>query len=804
MAKNPRLDEAVAIFTELGWARARTVDAPDLPVGTAEQRAAAVAGLRTGDWACLEDGWRRRVEAKLARLVLFAVRVGVDGRRAANLVAANWTWEEADTSTIAVLVDQRERRFAETFVNRAAAIDEWGYPTVVVGLVVKHGLPVPQRVPYLRAWQGMITELVDGRSVDHGGVLPVTGAERFAEHIAACVAMRLPPTGLDTLLVDAVARGWVDRAEAVRLVLTGLDTALRPVDRRTWLRTWTDALGATDAEVVAHGDVLVPVLASGESVVVERLAPALVAGVGDATLVDVVTAALAVTTKKAQRVVLTALAARPRPSDATVGALEPQVTALQTSRDAGLARTVASVVERWGLRPAVRQVAVVTGMWQATPPVWTVPAFDHGEESADALAQVTAELVQRPSRFDEPDVVFERFLAVANAVARTDPAAARVVLRGVSDDTVHCWMTNTAIRPSADPLRARKDAVFARLGEVPCLLSEPSTIDMHVAPTDLVTRLRAYRDAGAAVSEADLFWALTRLDTSLADAQVRAELDELDVSVLSHVPLGITAGPAVRVCLDEPLVEPGLVCEARYGHNYRWKNLFAPGLVRVFSESRVKPALTTGSWSADFLERQKTVFPSWGDPALCWFWDECDDGQAVRQLVRRAAPLPPGAAANLLMLRAHVEPRVVGDVATAVSEAWTRGLLRPGVPDLGFLDWDAPKLAARARALADAAADGLLSVAWPLLDELAARATGVIACQCWCGRPAKPTDRLLAGAGDVVGVIAGLLPEVKHAVETGLADVSVLDLPGVRAIAARSGSSQAVKTARAVVGQLRQ
>ncbi|MCL2849524.1 MAG: hypothetical protein FWE61_05720, partial [Micrococcales bacterium] len=83
-----------------------------------------------------------------------------------------------------------------------------------------------------------------------------------------------------------------------------------------------------------------------------------------------------------------------------------------------------------------------------------------------------------------------------------------------------------------------------------------------------------------------------------------------------------------------------------------------------------------------------------------------------------------------------------------------------------------------------------------------ARATGVIACQCWCGRPAKPTDRLLAGAGDVVGVIAGLLPEVQHAVATGLADLSALDLPGVRAIAARQGPSQTVKTARAVVVQV--
>ncbi|MCL2848736.1 MAG: hypothetical protein FWE61_01665 [Micrococcales bacterium] len=51
-----------------------------------------------------------------------------------------------------------------------------------------------------------------------------------------------------------------------------------------------------------------------------------------------------------------------------------------------------------------------------------------------------------------------------------------------------------------------------------------------------------------------------------------------------------------------------------------------------------------------------------------------------------------------------------------------------------------------------------------------------------CG---APSGRLLAGAAEVVGV-ADLLPEVQHAVGTGLADPSVLDLPGVRALAVRA------------------
>ncbi|MCL2848735.1 MAG: hypothetical protein FWE61_01660 [Micrococcales bacterium] len=51
MAKNPLLDDAIAVFTELGWADATYADVTTLPVGDAAQRKAALAGLRSGDWA---------------------------------------------------------------------------------------------------------------------------------------------------------------------------------------------------------------------------------------------------------------------------------------------------------------------------------------------------------------------------------------------------------------------------------------------------------------------------------------------------------------------------------------------------------------------------------------------------------------------------------------------------------------------------------------------------------------------------------------------------------------------------------
>ncbi|MCL2468481.1 MAG: hypothetical protein FWF02_13290 [Micrococcales bacterium] len=108
------------------------------------------------------------------------------------------------------------------------------------------------------------------------------------------------------------------RDEAVDLTLVALGTARRPSDRMVWLGVWLDNLHATDDEIVAHAQVLIPVLATGDASAVERLAPVLVAAVHDDLEVDVV-AALTAPTKKARRALLAALARRPAPGVGTPG-----------------------------------------------------------------------------------------------------------------------------------------------------------------------------------------------------------------------------------------------------------------------------------------------------------------------------------------------------------------------------------------------------------------------------------------------------------------------------------------------------
>ena len=162
-------------------------------------------------------------------------------------------------------------------------------------------------------------------------------------------------------------------------------------------------------------------------------------------------------------------------------------------------------------------------------------------------------------------------------------------------------------------------------------------------------------------------------------------------------------------------------------------------------------------------------------------------GLQARQIARRATPLPPGGAINLLAIQRPHHQAAMADSAAALLEAWSRGLLVPGVPDVAYLDWSKTpsNVAAFATALTAAASDGLLSVVWPILDDLVGASI--------------EAPRMIAGTAEVVESALELLPEVAAAVADGLAPTSALDLPGIRALAARSGSSRAVTLARQLV-----
>ncbi len=812
---NPRLGPAIALFRELGWAQAPIGAALDLPLGTAEQRRIAVAGLASGQWSefgALGNGrWGRisAIDVDETMLAIFAIRAGVDARRAVAIVP------RLDDELVARIVGERGPAFAVRFIDGVcrASLRMWEHSCsfhggAAVRLVADLRLDVPQNVDYLKDWVALALEQVaielrdanDGRQPPRD---PVT-AWKFAEHLAAAAALGVPATGpFGQLVPRAVSGGWIERDAAVALGFQALDSAQRPGDRRRWAEVLVDDLAVRDDEVVARAEELVPALASGEPGVVERFAPILLRGVDEGRLGEVAMAGLMVGTRKAQRIVIDALARRPAPGREVVEVLGPRLCEMAGDKDRGLARAVASLVRAWEV-PALEPVAEVLaprGLWRPTPPVWQVPDFDPGPLTAEALTEAAADLL--PGAEEAVGLAVERLLVLANAVARTDPDGARRALRGVRDGVwvsglrpVPAWVaeqpptwgldaTRTG-RASAFPvLVAREYAVFQRLGAVPELLSQPSTVDLQVRVADLVERLGRYLAVGASATEADFFLALARLDASGADGGLVGAVASLAVPVVRQdgVPLPSHAGQILGRYLSDPFVDPGVVKRERTGD---W---WCADVVWPASLSEFPHRIRVGYGDPTFAE-----VPSWGDAAMTgvrWTGEIGRDlGVVARQLARRGQPLPPGACINLLAIQRPVHPAVAEDVATAVVEAWQRGILRPGVADVRFLDWSVTpgSLAALAKALVDLAGEGILSVVWPVMDDLIAASV--------------TAPRLHAGTAELADALAGLLPEVVAAVAAGLAPAAALDLPGLRALAGRSGSSQAVRVARETVGRL--
>jgi hypothetical protein len=818
---NPALAAAVDVFRTLGWDRATLDDAETLPLGTPEQQRVARAGLAKGEWGAWGHldgntyGWISGIDVDRTMLAVFAVRVGVDAKRSAALLPGT---QAVDDERATRLLAARGPAFAEQFVEAACRADRrlWEHSTsvhagAVVRLVDLHDLPVPASVEYLRDWavyaQGALTGEGELFPRERGWCPPEVVTRRLPEHVRQAVALGVPATGpFGAVVPAAVEQGLLDHDEAVTLVLAALDSAQRPGDRKAWAQVLTGPLGVTGDALVPHADALVPALAHGDSAVVEAIAPALVAGVDDDLLADVLTVSLLVRTKKVLRLLLAEAARRPRPSDDVVAAVAPLVLPHAGGTDRTLARAATALVDAWGVAADPDHAAgdaPVGGLWQDPPPVWDVPRLDVGEPSAAALTAAAATLTGRPDGV--VDVEVERFLALANAVAHADVAAARTALGGVRTSWVaglRCVPSWVAGEPSpladrpADPerwnaspliwdvLHAREASVVARLGAAPVLLSTPTWVDLRIDPADLVERLRAYADAGATAAEADLFLAMLRADGALVTDDVLAALDALPVPVVLQdgTDAGVTAGPALRRHLTDPVREPALEIDPQWR---RW----TPATPAVPASLEAFPRRVGAN---RYAHPGFETFPTWGDAAgrAVGAAEDAASGLVLRQAVRRATPLPPGTAVNLLGAQRGFHAVAAPDGTTAVMEAWERGLLRPGVPDVRLLDWaETPSnLAALARALRELADEGLLAVVWPVLDDVVAASLRA--------------PRMLAGTADVAEAVQALLPEVEAAVAAGVADAGVLALPGVRALAGRGGSSRAVVAARAVVARL--
>lgn len=800
MAVNPRLNEAVEIFRELGWDTADVADAPTLPLGTKEQQKVALAGLRTGDWGEYGKvgpdtyGWISAVDVDETMLALFELRLGVIPHRAL------WLLQHADDVVLARCVAQRGEAYAAEFIDevclpllRASEHSLSAHGEAAVRLVCDLGLAVPEKIDYLKDWAVVALAALTGDVAEipwpEKHALPTFEELRpsFDEHWRAALHSGVPMTGpLGKLLSAAVKAGLIERSAGMEQLFASLDAAVRPGDRKALTSLIVNDIAVTDDELVTRVDALIPVLSHGEGPIVESFGPRLIANVADDLVGEVALACLYVKTQKAVRQVLTALKQRDFPGQASAELLYDRLSELAQSRDKATAKLAEAVLANWNVTPAVAsEEPEVTGLWQPTPELWSVPRFELGEVTPEALTEALRVLTSRGD-IAVLDLDAERFLALAVALANHSLDDTRRALSGISSalwaQVVRNWLAGDPARPrwQAGSLLwyMRVESTFDHLGQIPCLLSQPSRVDLSVEFDDLVASLEKYAAANVPVLQADLVMALARLDVTKADA--KASLSEVPVKLANGRLLLRNTAQVIMSYLKRPFVD----MEAPFALSDRNGNLAWPkslvGLdCNMIVNNRIKNCFG--------------VFPNWGD-ALNIDLDRrlYPDYASVmaRQLARSAKPLGPGGAVNLLAVQRHGRPQYATESALALQEAWERGLLVPGVADIDYLDWDAQlsNIASFVESLRDAADRGMLSVVWPVLDDVLFASL--------------KAPRMLAGTAEAAQAMQDYVGEVLAAVTSGVAPASALEVPGVRALAARSGSSKAVVAAKAVVEQL--
>ncbi|MEJ7647689.1 MAG: hypothetical protein WKF57_01380 [Nakamurella sp.] len=822
------VDDAIAVHRELGWDRLTLQQLPTADLGTADQRRRARAGCRSGVWAdwgqTSPNNWgmvNHLGSVDLPRFVVFAIRMGVDARRAASILDL----ADVPADVLFPVLLERGPAFCTQFVERVSTsrrrMNDWTptkWGTVTVRVVAELRLDIPDNEEYLQDWAGCaylaLTPRQPGETLTWSRMtIPPEEAvtPRFAEHVRASVAAGLQLTGpLLPACQLGLGRGLLERQEMVDLSFAGLDRARRPGERAAWVTFLVDDLRITDAEILERAEELIPALATGSREVVEQFGVVLLARAPDELLVDLVASALpAVTSRRLRTLIVDTLAARDRPDPAVVKDVADVLAGFDEKAIPPKSR--AALESAWAMgtvEPA--PVPDVQATWRPTPPVWSVPRFETGPATPDTLTEPVRIVVAAAPNTMAWTAESERVLALIVGCAAQDVAATRTALRGVPDTLapglrrVAAWVRGESIDEDwSDRMLsgARESAVMDCLGELPCLLSEPSWDDLRIDAADLAQRLGRYASAGVDACEADLLLALARLDFRTITPELRAVLEDSPVGVrlrdgtrrtgrgkwwkrLGGAAPG-AAGQLARLWLQEPIPEPVLI---NHGGTLAWRPVrpaIPPALQEHFSRFIDKlhyPAFP-------FWE-----FPTWSDAAMGCFGSEWQtdsgEGPLLRQLVRRGETLPPGASINLLGAQRNPHTLAAADTQQAVVDAFDRGLLRPGGADVRYLDWsDSPRnLASFGTAMRELAEVGLLSVVWPVLDDLIALSAAA--------------STVLSGTEVLADVVLALLPSVRAAVESGLIDSSVLALPGVRNLAARSGSGLAVRAAREIVAGL--
>ena len=819
-----KLESTVAIYRSLGYEETAYENILSLGIGTKEEQEIARDGLKSGEWVQIKQlsentyGFVPVVDVDLKKLGVFAIRIGVEAKRAANILS------RGDEIVLQAIMARGES-YAQNFVLAACTSNRraWEHSLSVLGmlalkLVHKMNLPLPESVEYMKDWSAASAILL-GRekkdyNFDESFVLEKEEVlRRFLEHIELGISLGIAATGPFSKVLLWGAENQLFSTEAAKnYIFEALQIAKRPGDRKAWLEI-LDKIGWTEEEIVSDAENLIPLLGLGESPVLERFAPILIEKVTEELLSPVLISCTSAKGNKVKKLILNSVLKREKPN-AEEDYAEWLSLYLQ-DEDKSIANLAGKVGKSWGISPEKEECKKeLRGLWRKTPTLWEVPRLSLGNVSSESLTDLAAVLSERKECVE--DIVFERFIAMANQIAYQNPEEARMSLVGIPNNdagtlwTLGKWARGIEIKPVEesrqrfwqgekeivkiqyrDLLTMRRENLFHTMGQWPCLLSTPSFEDLSISIEDLLERLSLYQaEKFSYVSEPDLQLALTRLNLkNLTEEELqkyRETLQKIDLKIL--LPSGellkdeeereVLLGAVLSGYLQDSYVEPAFTP----GETPYWRiELKQPESLRLLPDR-----------FSDGYAKLFSIFPNWGDFALTAVHRDSEvyhgQGVILRQIARRRKPLSKGALMNWIAVFGNLSDENAGDALKANQEAWERGLLLPSFADITYLDWrgkDLSNLANLASSMEYMANEGMLSLLWkPACD---------------CVELSLKAPRMLAGTAEIVKFLRDYLDEVIFAVENHLAPAELLDMPSIKNLAGKSGSSRAVSYAKEIL-----
>lgn len=739
---------------------------------------------------------RRRMEKVGAggqRLVLLAVAVGATPAQCAKVFSS---WDIWRLMQVPITRDRllswmtgNGPEWAGDLITRLLkrrTADSMYYTELIDELALD--IPIPDDPGFLTAWA------VENSSFPRPG-------HRWEKHlIAACAAPNAlgrhlvadQRTQIQAQIRKAVADLRVTEPTDDDALLLALLQVFERGDNRAsqqFTLTLIAGLGLTPL-LAKHSDRFLAALPNADPVVVkfavEQLLPL---GLDNDRLTTLALDVLARKEKGVKHTILKALRSVNDPSQDLVEML----TATITGPDSTTAELAQKLLDGWGVATGP---AESLGLWRDPLGIPPEP-IDDLDRLLDEVEfnELIQHLTGAGTRHREPTELHERGLAALVALGWAKGRDAFVeTLRGkvpqpdcwdgLLAQQVQRWVRKRFWMPRLAPLTrfaARRCAdVLDAVGQVPCLLSTPTHKNNRVSWQKFQDRLHRYAEKNVDVLPIDLFVALGRIDRTettpcnLPGRVTKGRTVQEIVDLWLKTPAepgrmefaapgfrkGARAHHRVRVAGDEPVVARALGIKGPWNKTYQGPS----GFLREHHAGRdLLPAHPTRMAMVALASPEETSAEEFTDAAALVI--RFDTVLVLTGLIFASATPPQGR----------------DEIAGALLTAWDESRLNP---EMLVAAWESPwrqewrddiapaKVAAMLTSIAEA---GGLALAWPLLTRIAEELAG--------------TDKLPTGVATVLESVLNFLPEVPEKP----------DLPNITALAARKGSSKAMKVARRIV-----